>query len=200
MKTEELIAALAADPNINRPLTGMRMALGGLLSVVLLLGFWHLRADFPQVLSKPLVLAKFVLPLSVVLVAWRLKSRPYGLLLLWPLWLPVLAAAGLFLLTMPDEGLAAAILGSSWRTCLASIPFLALPIGVGAFVALRRIVVTAPERDGLIAGLTAGAFAAAIYALHCNEDAPAFYTVWYSAGILICGIVGRYTGRHVLGV
>ncbi|WBU60920.1 DUF1109 domain-containing protein [Paracoccus albus] len=200
MKTEELIAVLAADTKISRPLLVLRLLLGAMLSLALLLTFWQLRPDLGTVLSRPLVLAKLMLPLSFALILWILRSRWDDARHLWVLALPALAAAILFVVTMPRDGLAAAIVGSSWSVCLVSIPFLALPIAAGIFFALRRMVITDPARNGLFAGLMAGGIAATIYALHCNEDAPAFYTVWYSAGILICGAAGRISGRRVLGV
>ena len=200
MKTEDLIAALAADTNISRPRLVQRMGLGIVLSVALLLAFWHLRADLLSALGDPRILAKFALPLFLAAIAWALRSRPDRVRPLWPLAVPALLAALLFVATMPDSGLRAEILGSSWRVCLMSIPFLALPIGAGIFAALRRSVVVAPARDGLVAGLSAGACATAIYALHCTEDAPAFFAIWYTLGILICGLAGSLAGRRLLGV
>ncbi|MFV0408722.1 MAG: NrsF family protein [Paracoccus sp. (in: a-proteobacteria)] len=201
MKTENLIAALAADPTVSQPRPALRIAAGGLVSLLALLAFWHLRPDLARVLSEPLVLAKFLLPLSLATILWTLRpQQPEGAAPLWPALLPALAAAALFLTSLPQQDLGAAILGSSWSTCLFSIPLLALPVGACIFAALRQTVITRPAHAGLIAGLFAGAVAAMIYALHCDEDAPAFYAVWYSAGIAISGLIGRVVGRRVLGV
>lgn len=200
MKTEELIEALAADTRLNPPRMTVRLLAGLVASVVLIALFWSVRPDLPEILSDPLVAAKFALPLGLALLIILLWPEPGSGRALWPLALPALIAAGLFLGFMPRENLAPAVMGSSWRVCLTSIPFLSLLPGVAIFAALRRTVITHPERAGLKAGLLAGAFGAAIYALHCNEDAPVFYTVWYSLGILICGAIGRFAGRRVLGV
>jgi hypothetical protein len=44
----------------------------------------------------------------------------------------------------------------------------------------------------------AGAAAAALYALHCNENAAAFVVSWYTIGILLPGLVGTLIGPRVL--
>jgi Uncharacterized protein conserved in bacteria len=92
------------------------------------------------------------------------------------------------------------VMGETAFACLVSIPLLALPLGVVLFAGLRHKIEPFAARRGFAAGLFVGAIAATIYALHCDEDSPAFFLLWYSLGITLCGIIGRYVGRRVLGV
>lgn len=196
MKTDDLIRALAADEQIERPQLLLRVAMGAALSLAMLGLFWHVRPDLGVALENPLVLAKFVLPGVLALFCLASARGASG----WWFALPVVAVAALFIATLPQQGIARAIMGDSAWTCLTSIPFLALPVGAGVFLALRRHVIAKPARAGLVAGVFAGALAAFIYALHCDEDAPSFYVVWYSAGIVISGLAGRWLGRRRLGI
>ena len=53
----------------------------------------------------------------------------------------------------------------------------------------------------LIAGLDAqisGAVAAALYAIHCNDDSPLFVATWYTLAIGLTTIVGSLLGRRFL--
>ena len=74
MKTEELIEALAADTRLNPPRMTVRLLAGLVASVVLVALFWSVRPDLPEILSDPLVAAKFALPLGLALL----------IILLWP--------------------------------------------------------------------------------------------------------------------
>jgi hypothetical protein len=49
-----------------------------------------------------------------------------------------------------------------------------------------------------MAGLTAGALGAAIYALHCGETGGAFVLVWYSLGMVTPALAGLVLGRRLL--
>lgn len=197
MKTDDLIHALAADEVLRRPRLAARLALGVAVSLAALALLWTLRPDLAQALRDPLVAAKFALPLGVAGLAAVLARRGGGL---WALALPVALAAALWGATLPGTGIWAAIRGDSLWVCLASIPALALPLGVALFQALRLAVIPDPRRAGLLAGLAAGGLAAAIYALHCDEDAPSFYVLWYGAGIALSGAIGRVLGPRWLGV
>ena len=48
------------------------------------------------------------------------------------------------------------------------------------------------------AGLLAGSAAAVVYALHCEETAPAFVATWYSAGMFLPALLGLIIGPRVL--
>ncbi|MBD3765305.1 MAG: DUF1109 family protein, partial [Rhodobacterales bacterium] len=42
------------------------------------------------------------------------------------------------------------------------------------------------------AGVAAG------YALHCTEDSPLFFVLWYGLGILVPTLAGAWLGRRLL--
>lgn len=200
MKTDELISALAADDRSDPPHLMMRLLAGAFASLFLLLVFWDMRPDFVQAITKPLVMTKFALVLPLPILLAGLWPRPDRDMPLWPVLLPLALAAGLFLTTLPAQNPWQAIWGQSPLACVSSIPLLAVPPALALFGALRRTVVADPARAGLVAGLMAGALATLVYALHCDQDAPAFYTVWYSVGIAISAAAGRLAGRRWLGV
>lgn len=119
------------------------------------------------------------------------------------LWIaaPVLLLAGLALLGLtrvPDDVRQAYVLGSTWRTCLPSVVTFAVPVFVALLVAFRRLAPTDLARAGTLAGLTAGATSAAVYAFHCPETSPAFVLVWYGLGIACVALLGRLLGPMLL--
>lgn len=197
MNTDDLIRALGADDRLDPPRLWMRITGGVALSAALLFVFWQMRPDFAAAVVQPLVMAKFALPLLLAGLAVGVLSERMRAQMLW---LPLLAAVALFVLSLPETGLRAAIWGESPLACLVSVPALSVPIGIGAFIALRRTVVTDAARVGLVTGLLAGGLGALVYALHCDQDAPAFYVIWYSFGIVLAGLVGRAMGPRWLGV
>ncbi|GGH57954.1 DUF1109 family protein [Frigidibacter albus] len=207
MKTDQLIAALAADapaePGLGASLA--RWLLPALaLTALALLGIWGLRPGLAAALMQPAVAAKVALPLvlaGTALVLALRSSRPEArpsllpLAVLGALALALLAAG---LLTTPQARWPQAWLGNTALACLISIPALAvLPLAAG-LLALRRGASTSPARTGLLAGLLAGAAATALYALHCPEDSPLFYVCWYGLGIVISGAAGRLLGPRLL--
>ena len=72
----------------------------------------------------------------------------------------------------------------------------ALPFLLGVpFLVLGAI---AQRLAGFSAGCLAGAAAAGLYAIHCNETAAAFVVSWYTAGILLPALAGVFIGPRVL--
>jgi hypothetical protein len=70
--------------------------------------------------------------------------------------------------------------------------------GVFLFFALRRGAPARPGLAGAIAGLTAGAVGACLYALSCPEDSPLFVATWYSLAIAAVTAVSFLVGRRWL--
>ncbi len=205
--TAELIRQLAASPAPQPFRTGM--VAGGMLAVLLmsLVAFWlvfGLRTDLAGAWLLLPVQAKTVLPLVLsVLALWfaLASSRPDGQIVLWPLAAPALL--GLLLvfqrLGQRAEGsLLTEVLGQTAFACLTSITVLsALPLGLG-IVMLRRAAPTRPAMTGALAGVAAGAGAVAGYALHCTEDSPLFFVVWYGLAICIVACCGGWLGHRYL--
>ncbi|NUB45795.1 DUF1109 family protein [Fertoebacter nigrum] len=211
MTTEALIATLAADaptgPGLRLrlwrwllpglPVAGLAMIGALALSLGLRDGLW-------AVLASP-VLGKALLPLAIaaaaLLAALRL-SRPLapapGSTLPALLALLVVALLAVTLAQTPPSGWLAAATGPSIPVCLLTIPLLALlPMAV-LLAALRQGASLDPARTGRMAGLAAGGLAAAVYALHCPEDSPLFFVIWYGLGVVIAGEIGRRAGARAL--
>lgn len=208
MRTEDLIAALSADTRVQPPLgpvAGLALAatLGlGALGLVLTLG---LRADLRAILS-PFVALKTLLPLVLGGLALALALRrvqpavgdgrlPLGL---WAgLGVLVLAMLGALMITEPQSW-DMQMRGKTIWACLIAIPTLsALPLAAVLLV-LRRGAALRPGLAGFAAGLSAGALSASLYSLHCIEDSPLFYGLWYSLAVLGVALLGAALGRIVL--
>jgi hypothetical protein len=208
MKTDRLIETLAADtrrPPDPARLLALSLPVAAIVSAILLVIALGLRENVAAVLASP-VLFKTLLPLglgaSAVALALRL-ARP-GLRPGWPLAgiaAALALAAGSFLLALfdtpaPMQG--AKVLGDSIRTCLLSIPTLAIPLLAAALWALRQGASLSPGLSGLAAGLAAGGLSAAIYSLHCPEDSPLFFVTWYGLAILAVTLAGHLLGARLL--
>ena len=208
MKTEDLIAALAAD-KLPRPSLRHRMTAGlGLatVAVVLLFAFgWGLRPGLAAALMSPALL-KTVVPLLVLSAALALAHRlalpgQSGQVLL------ALLGGGALLMTailggmVVQQGIAAlsqALLRPSLAVCLLSIPFLALPFLGGLLWALSHGAVLRPRLTGAITGLAAGAGATVIYSLYCDQDSALFVLPAYGTAMAVVGLAGAMAGRRAL--
>lgn len=209
MKTEDLIAAMAADSRTEAPPGALLWPmLAGALAVAVLvvwatLGF---RPDLLQSLADPISVMRFVLTAAVGGLGVRLAlalSRPEGrsLTRLWPLVVPLGAALGLLLwayLSTPAEGRQMALVGKTMTTCLVMIPLLSvLPVAAILF-ALHRGATTSPALAGFAAGLGGSGLAAMAYAMHCIEDSPLFYVTWYGLAMTGVTVAATLIGSRVL--
>jgi hypothetical protein len=102
------------------------------------------------------------------------------------------------LLALPGGERMPALMGHSWFSCPVSVLALSLPTLGGAFWALRGLAPTRLRRAGFAAGVLAGAVGAFSYALSCDELAPGFVAVWYTAGIAAAGALGALLGPRLL--
>ena len=209
MKTEELIALLAADTRPEpAPAPALAWALPTTLAVsmaglVLVLG---LRPDLVVALGDPRVSGKALLPLVLGGVALALAlrlSRPAarpGMLPRAALWLggvAVLALVAALFLTPVAEWTRHA-LSPSLFVCVVTIPLMsALPLAAMLAV-LRRGAPTRPGQAGAIAGLAVGGLATALYSLQCTEDNPIFFVLWYGTAIGIVVAAGAAAGQRLL--
>ncbi len=205
--TEDLIRDLAARPV--PPAWSAASTLGGtLVTLVIPLGLFllvtGLRPDLGQAMGLLAVQAKTVLPLVLAALAGALafaSARPGKRITLLPLALPFVLGMGLVILrlvTRPDAPLMPELLGSTAVICMISITALsALPLAT-ALVLLRRSAPTRPGLTGALLGLAVGAGVTSGYALHCTEDSPLFYMVWYSLAICIVTAMGAMWGGRFL--
>lgn len=208
MKTDSLIAALAAD---TLPQKSVSAHLARAIPVALALSFgavillWGVRSDIWQALGSyavlkslgPLVLAGLALPIALALA--HPGVRPARL------WLGLGAAIalvlGVFVIAFVGSGwsgLLAALSAPSAAVCLFSIPALALPLLTAGLWAMSSGAVLRPGLTGALVGLAAGALAASTYSLYCDKDMVLFVVPAYAAGIMSVVLAGTLLGPRVL--
>lgn len=210
MKTNDLIASLA-----NRPLAAaapaaapilLRSLAAGLPALVLLLAALGFRSDLTAAITNPQLWHKFLLPPAIAataaFAALRLMRPEARLGWLAPLLVALLAAGilpGLWRLAhLPPEAIAPAIMGKTAPQCLVFLLGLAAIPVVTALSGLRAGASTRPGLSGGLAGLACAAAAASGYALHCPEDDPVFFAIWYMGAIAISALAGMLVGRQRL--
>jgi hypothetical protein len=98
---------------------------------------------------------------------------------------------------MSKEMLLGAHSMSSVRCVLLTLCFASIPMTILIW-ALRNGAPTRLARCGAIAGIVAGAIGAAAYAFSCRSDSVAFIAIWYTAGIMVCALVGAQLGPRLL--
>ncbi len=209
MKTDALIRLMAADtrtgPTLGRALV---VALAAGLAAAVTLFFIELgfRQGLLDALATPRVLVKLAVVVllsaaSLMLVARAGRpeadlARPARALLV-PAAIIVAAVGGEFLV-VPESDWRASLIGHNAAACLAMVMLMgAVPLAALLF-ALKRGAPESPVRAGAIAGLTAGALAATLYALHCPDDSPFFVATWYTLAIGGLTIIGAVAGARML--
>jgi hypothetical protein len=208
MKTDDLIAALAAD-TLPRLTVGQRLlrALPAAFAVSLaaFLAFWGLRPDLAQALSSaavlktlvPLVLA--VLACALALGLARLEARPVALAGAVAALVAILLGA--FVTALADDasmGLGPSLAKPSLAICLTTVPALAVPLLAAVLWALSAGAPLHAGRAGAAGGLAAGALAAALYSLYCDQDAVLFVLPAYGAAVTLVTLAGALAGARVL--
>jgi len=208
MKTDELIAALAADTqSVRRPPERTLLALLPLGVALALLAFLLTLGVRPDI-AEALATWRFDLKLAFVAIAALVVTREClraGRPTARPSAQPLLAVAGLLgaavafeLLVSPSHSWSEKLVGSNSIICLTAIPLLSLGPLAALMIALRSGAPTSPTVAGAIAGLAAAAIAATLYALHCTDDSPLFVAVWYGTAALIVTALGAVLGRALL--
>jgi hypothetical protein len=210
MKTDDLIAALSADP---APVPGGWLtrsiaigALGGTLAAaVLWLGMMGPRPDLSQAAQAWPFWIKFFYTLALALAGLWLLARagrpgaalaPSALTMLAPFVLLTLLAA--IALAAPGADHRHLLMGHSALFCPFAIVAVSLPVLAGAFWSLKRLAPTRLALAGAAAGLFAGSAGAFVYAFYCTESAVPFVALWYSVGIVLSGMMGALLGRIAL--
>jgi hypothetical protein len=211
MNTQQLIETLGKDvPRVPRHALAQRVgsgiAVGGLVTTVLLITMLGVRPDLQVAMHGFSFWMKWTytitLGVSAVYAVTRL-ARPISgsLRSLWWLAVPVLMLAGVGideLARTPSDQWLALWLGRSWMICPWLVLTLAAPLFVGLLWSFRKLAPTRLRAAGAAAGLAAGAWAAALYCLHCNEFAAIFVLTWYSLGIILAAGAGAALGPRLL--
>jgi hypothetical protein len=210
MKTDELIAALAADTQAkSRPIGSTVWTAAASGAVVAALIFYFdigLRPDLPAAIETPRFLFKYVLTLTLLAAAMGLVlhlARPGAVPTPWLMALAV--PPGLLILAtitelaiVPASDWSQRLVGSNAFVCLVLIPSLsALPL-IALILALRQGAPTHPVLAGAAAGLAAAGIGATLYATHCQDDSPLFLSMWYTMAIMIVALAGAILGARLL--
>ena len=192
------IAGLTADATPVAPASpprrvGATMVVGALIALAILvpwLGFRPMEAA----VRLPSFWMKAAYTLTLAGGAWLLASRlsrPAASLRL-PLFAigfvftVIVAMAVMELSGTPARDMRTVWMGHSWKQCPVRIVLLAIPIFALVALAIRGL---APTRLR-----AAGAAAATVYGLACDEVTAAFTATWYTFGIAACGGLRRACG------
>jgi hypothetical protein len=138
---------------------------------------------------------------AVAVTARLARPEPVRLVRFWPAALPfvLLAAAGATEMAYtPRHDWLAMWLGATWRICPWLVLALSAPIFAGLLWSFRRLAPTRLRAAGGAAGLTAGAWAATLYCLHCPEVSAIFVLTWYTLGIVLAAGIGALVGPRLL--
>ncbi len=211
MNTEQLIETLSRDvPRVPRHAIAKRVALGialgGLLAMILVTVTLGVRPDLRVAMHGFPFWMKWTYTISLALGASYAITRlarpaPSSLRGLWLLTAPVLVLIGIGigeLARTPSSEWLAMWFGRSWASCPWRVLTLAAPIFVGVLWSFRKLAPTRLRAAGAVAGLSAGAWAATIYCLHCPEVSAIFVLTWYSLGILLAAGIGALLGPRLL--
>jgi hypothetical protein len=211
MNTEQLIEYLSADvPRVTGHALAHRIGLGivgGCLgTLVLVCAVLGVRPDLQVAIHGFAFWVKLVYTLTLGIGAAHAISQlarpiPGSLRSLWLLVLPVLIVAGIGggeLSRTPSAQWMAMWLGRSWRVCPLLVLTLAAPVFAGLLWSFRKLAPTRLRAAGATAGLSAGAWAATLYGLHCPEESAIFILTWYSLGILLAAGTGALLGPRLL--
>lgn len=209
MKTDDLIRAMAADTTRERD--PARLLPSSVLPVAALAGAlfyasFGIRPDWADAYAQGIVLLKQALPPLLAASAFgavlRL-ARPEGRLDGWAAGLmvvPLVAIVAFWAaaLRTPVAAWPATIRGENMWYCITFVPLIGLPVLGTALWALRRGATTRPGLSGALAGALSGGVSASIYAVHCADDSPMFWGVWYVFGIVLLTLAGTLAGRWIL--
>lgn len=209
MRTDELIRVLVADGArpvrpIERSLIGALVA-GAAISVLIFMTFLRPRPDIATAVQSSAFF--FKLAVAVLLAAAAIALLPAAARPLsaarraWLLALaPLLLLAGVLveLLDKPSDSWTMYLVGHNALHCLSLIPMLSLAPAICTLLALRHGAPSRPGIAGALAGLSAGALGAALYALTCRDDSPLFVLAWYSIAIAIVTIGSAIAGSRLL--
>ncbi|HLW91129.1 MAG TPA: NrsF family protein [Roseiarcus sp.] len=210
MKTSDLIAALAADPQPRGMALSRRyvlaLALGLTVSACAFFVIVGPRHDIAHALGTLRFDWKFVdtiaLAIPTALLARRLLRPGAGTATLAiALLVPVIALGGsvaMELMMVPSDLWMTKLVGTNAIHCLTLIPLLSIaPLAALIFV-MRAGAPANPSVAGAVAGLAAAGLAATLYASNCTDDSPLFVATWYTIATAIVAGAGAIVGERLL--
>lgn len=208
MKTEELIAALAADTIPQKPVEqqlGRALLAAVGVSLAALFVFWGARPDIWAALGSfavlktltPFALAVMAAVFALALAHPGVAPHRQGAALAGLITLALLAFVAAFV-AGGTHALVSALSTPLLVTCLVSIPMLAAPLLAATLWGLSSGATTRPRLTGAVAGLVAGGAAAAIYSIYCDKDMALFVLPAYATAIASVTLAGALLGPRVL--
>lgn len=192
--TDDLIASLAADAPPVVPIRPVRvlglllLAAAALFALCIMVG--DTRPDMADAAARPMFwwkMGAFGLPALVASGGVALALRPEAEL--GPLWRAIgaLAVLGLVAGVALSPGVAADVVDRVWRreawNCLRSVLGMGLPMAALCALLLSRGAPTRPVEAARMAGLAAGGWAAAVFALACPVDDPLYTLTWFTVSV-----------------
>jgi len=210
MKTDDLIAALAADTPQQQTPPRRAFAIAVVIGALIAGGTFMMtlgpRHDFMQAIHTMRFDFKFAVTLALfatALAVARDMARPEVQrsrlrLLLWTAPVLMLIAVLIELYVLPESEWMPKLIGHNMKFCTTMIPLFSLgPLALMLW-AFRRGAPGNPARAGAIAGLIAGGLGAAFYAAHCFDDSPLFVATWYTLAIGFVTGLGALLGSRLL--
>jgi hypothetical protein len=211
MRTDDLVGLLSTGITPVRRGTaarrfGISLPVAAVGATALMATVFGVRPDLGAVIKTPIFWEKLALPLCLAigaLLATVRLARPGARIGAgWPVMTtPVLvvwiAAIMIVVSTAPEDRLPA-ILGHSWRSCPFNILLLAIPGFIALFWAVKGLAPTSLRLAGAASGLLASSIATVAYCFHCPEMSPAFWSIWYMAGMLLPAVLGAVLGPRFL--
>lgn len=209
MQTDDLINLLAKDAHVRirfGQLFRIALAIGVVISAVLLLATLGIRKNMAEAIETPRVLFKLGFTLLLAITSTRLafrigkpdvSLRSAALALLLPLGVLIVGVAA-ELFVVPQSAWGKSLEGQYWYFCLLFVPMLSIAPLAAILYSVRHGAPENPGMAGAAAGLAASGIATAIYAWHCPDDSPLFLATWYSIGIIAVTAVGSLMGRRLL--
>ena len=209
MRTEELIATLAADPR-PAPHPAPRLAMAAVAGAAfVLLGLMTVLGSPAAAVAErgiAMSVAKSTYPLALGLIALAAAltagrpGAPTAPILPW-LALPLVAVALLAaadLAAAPVSAWEGMLLGETTVRCLAAVTLGSIPALALSWWAFRILAPTNQRLAGFLLGLAAGGISAAVYALYCTETSPAFLLAVYTPAMLVPALAGLAVGRTIM--
>jgi hypothetical protein len=211
MRTDDLVGLLSTGITPVKGGTaarrfGIALPLAAIGATLLMATVFGIRPDLGAIVKTAIFWEKLAFPLCIAigaLVATVRLARPGAKIGAgWPVMVtPVvivwIAAMVVVVSTAPQYRLPV-ILGQTWRTCPFNILLLSVPGFIAIFWAVKGLAPTRLRLAAAISGLLASSTATVAYCFHCPEMSPAFWSVWYVAGMLLPVALGAVLGPKLL--
>ncbi|MFM0076432.1 DUF1109 domain-containing protein [Paraburkholderia sediminicola] len=211
MRTDDLVGLLSTGITPVKSGTvarrfGISLPVAALGATALMAAVFGIRPDLSAIAKTAIFWEKLAFPLCLAigaLIATVRLARPGAKVGTgWPaMAIPVvivwIAAIAVVVSAAPQDRLPA-ILGHTWRTCSFNILLLAVPGFIAIFWAVKGLAPTRLRLAGAISGLLASSVATIAYCFHCPEMNPAFWSIWYVAGMLLPAALGAVLGPKLL--